>query len=86
MYVSRVISELLTINNTKKLFFPIFLTERFQGVNASTEDKQGETSGDPKLRGDSLFPLNESQRKSLSPSSGMTNDLTSPPKSTIGGE
>ncbi|XP_014877279.1 myoD family inhibitor domain-containing protein 2 [Poecilia latipinna] len=58
--------------------------ERFRNVNASAEDKQGETSGDPKRRGDGLFALNESQRKSLSPSSGTTNDLTSPPKSTMG--
>ncbi|XP_043977642.1 myoD family inhibitor domain-containing protein 2 [Gambusia affinis] len=58
--------------------------ERFRRVNDSAEDKPGETSGDPKLQGNSPFPLNESQRKSLSSSSGTTNDLTSPPKSTMG--
>ncbi|XP_054878929.1 myoD family inhibitor domain-containing protein 2 isoform X2 [Poeciliopsis prolifica] len=54
--------------------------ERFQSVNASAEDKQGESS--PQQRGDSLFPLKESQRKS--PSCVMTSGLTSPPKSTMG--
>ncbi|XP_035980463.1 myoD family inhibitor domain-containing protein 2 [Fundulus heteroclitus] len=66
--------------------------ERFQSRDkagsvrwtASVENETGETSGDLGEQGETLFPPNKHPRKSSSPSSGITNDLSSSPKSNMG--
>ncbi|MEQ2255849.1 hypothetical protein ILYODFUR_018142 [Ilyodon furcidens] len=52
-------------------------------VTVSAENKPGVTSGDLKQQGESVFPLKP--RQSSFPSSGTTIDLSSSPKSNMGG-